>query len=131
MTHIVLNSVNMLNFFPAKGGISDNISPKTIMPGETLDYKNHLRLQIEQYCQVHNEENPFNSQVPITKADIFLSTSINLQDRFNFIDLNTREKIFRRSPLPDTVISHVNTFGGNQPKQLTFTDRYGRLIGYV
>jgi hypothetical protein len=46
MMHIVLNAVKMLNFFPAKGGISDTLSPKTIMSGETLDYKNHLCLQV-------------------------------------------------------------------------------------
>jgi hypothetical protein len=33
--HIVLNAVKMLNFFPTKGGISNNLSPKTIMSGET------------------------------------------------------------------------------------------------
>jgi hypothetical protein len=46
MIHIVLNAVKMLNFFPMKGGISDTLSPKTIMSGETLDYKEHLSLQV-------------------------------------------------------------------------------------
>jgi hypothetical protein len=41
MIHIVLNVVNMLNFFPMKGGISDILSPKTIVSGETLNYKKH------------------------------------------------------------------------------------------
>ena len=31
--------------------------------------------------------------------------------------------------MPDTVISHFNTLGSNQPKQLHFTNRHGRLIG--
>ncbi len=55
MIHIVLNAVKMLNFFPTKGGISDTLIPKTIMSGETLDYKKHLSLQVGQYCQVHEE----------------------------------------------------------------------------
>jgi hypothetical protein len=59
---IVFNSVRMLNFFPMKGGISENLSPKTIMSGEVLDYKKHLCLQIGQYCQVHEEETPSNSR---------------------------------------------------------------------
>jgi hypothetical protein len=37
MIHIVLYAVKMLNFFPMKGGISDTLSPKTIMSGETHD----------------------------------------------------------------------------------------------
>jgi hypothetical protein len=41
MIHIVLNAVKMLNFFPMKGEISDTCSPKTIMSGETLNYKKH------------------------------------------------------------------------------------------
>jgi hypothetical protein len=51
--HIVLNVVKLLNFFPTKGGVSDTLSPKTIMSGETLDYKKHLILQLGQYFQVH------------------------------------------------------------------------------
>jgi hypothetical protein len=42
--HIVLNVVKLLNFFPTKGDVSDTLSPKTIMSGETLDFKKHLSL---------------------------------------------------------------------------------------
>jgi hypothetical protein len=31
--------------------------------------------------------------------------------------------------MPDTVIARVNTLGNDQPEQLIFTDRHGRLIG--
>ncbi len=58
MIHIVLNAVKMLNFFPTKGRISDTLSPKTIMSGETLDYMKHLSLQVGQYCQVYEEDTP-------------------------------------------------------------------------
>jgi hypothetical protein len=66
MIHIVLNAVKMLNFFPMKGGISDTLSPKTIMSGETLNYRKHLSLQVGQNCQVHDEDTPRNSQSPRT-----------------------------------------------------------------
>ena len=66
--HIVLHAVKLLNFFPTKGGISDTLSPKTIMSGETLDYKKHLHLPIGQYCQVHKEDIPRNSLRPRTKG---------------------------------------------------------------
>jgi hypothetical protein len=69
--HIVLNVVKLLNFFSTKGGVSETMSPKTIMSGETLDYKKHVSLQIGQYCQVHEEDNPRNSQLARTKGDIF------------------------------------------------------------
>jgi hypothetical protein len=85
MIHIVLNAVKMLNFFPTKGGISETLSPKTIMSGETLDYKKHLSLQVGQYCQVHEEDTPRNSQSPRTKGAISLGPSQNLQGGYKFM----------------------------------------------
>ena len=72
---MVLNCVKMLNYFPPKGGVSDAISPKTIMSGKQLDYKKHLTLKIGQYCQVHEEENPRNSQVWAPAATYRADTS--------------------------------------------------------
>ncbi len=133
--HIVLNAVKLLNFFPTKGGISDTLSPKTIMSGETLDYKKHLSLQIGQYCQVHEEDTPRNSQRPRTKGAISLGPSGNIQGGYKFMALDTGKKITRRSwdviPMPDTVIARVNALGSDQPEQLIFTDRRGRPIGDV
>jgi hypothetical protein len=49
--------------------------------------------------------------------------------------LNTGKKIVRRSwdviPMPDVVIARVNALGIDQPRQMTFTDRHGRLIGDI
>jgi hypothetical protein len=87
--HIVLNVVKLLNFFPTKGGVSDTMSPKTIMSGETLDFKKHLSLHIGQYCQVHEEDTPRNSQVARTKGAISLGPSGNLQGGFKLMALNS------------------------------------------
>jgi hypothetical protein len=131
--HIIFHAVKLLNFFPTKGGVLDTLSPKTIMSGETLDYKKHLRLQIRQYCQVHKEDTPCNSVSPRTKGASSLGPIGNLQGGFKFMALNTGKKIIQRSwdviPMPDTVIACVNMLGSNQPEQLVFTDRHGRLIG--
>jgi hypothetical protein len=49
--------------------------------------------------------------------------------------LNTGKKIVRRSwdviPMPDAVIARVNALGSDQPRQMTFTNRHGRLIGDI
>ena len=133
MVNIVLNAVKLLNLFPTKGGISDTISPKTIMSGDTLDYKKDLCIQIGQYCQVHEEDLPRNSQVARTRGAISLGRSGNLQGGFKFMALNTGMKIARRTwdviPMPDLVIARVNELGSNQPALMTFTDRHGRLVG--
>jgi hypothetical protein len=130
--HIVLNVVKLLIFFLTKGVVSNTLSPKTIMSGENLDYKKHLSLQIGQYCQVHVEDNPRNSQIARTKGAISLGPSGNLQGGFKCMALNTGKKIVHRSwdviTMPDLVIARVNALGSDQPWQMTFTDRHGRLI---
>jgi hypothetical protein len=81
-----------VDFFPTKGGFSDTIGPKTIMSGEKLEYKKHMSLQLGQYCQVHEEDNPQNSQIARTKGTISLGPSGNLQGGFKFMDLNSDKK---------------------------------------
>jgi hypothetical protein len=125
MIHIVLNAVKMLNFFSTKGGISNTLSPKTIMFGETLDYKKHLSLQVGQYCQVHEEDTLCNSPSPRTKGAISLGPSGNLQGGYKFMALNTRKKITCQSwvwliPIPDTVIAPLSALGNDKPEQLFF-----------
>jgi hypothetical protein len=131
--HIVLNVVKLLTFFSTKGGVSDTLSPNTIMSGDTLDLKKHISLQIGQYCQVHEEDTPRNDQVARTKGVISLGPSRNLQGGFKFMALYSGKKIVRRSwdviPMPDVVINRVNELGKDQPHRMTFTDRHGRLIG--
>ena len=87
-TRIVLNKVKMLKINPTKGGISDSLSPKTIMSGYKLDFSKHLLLQLVQYCQVHEKESPHNIQAPRTKGAICISPSGNLQGRYKFMALN-------------------------------------------
>jgi hypothetical protein len=94
-----------------------------------------MSLQLGQYCQVHEEDNPQNSQTDRTKGAISLGPSGNLQGGFKFMALNSGKKIVHRSwdviPMPDLVIDRVNALGRDQPQHMTFTDRHGCLIGDV
>jgi hypothetical protein len=133
--HMVFIAVKLLNHFPPKGGISDTVSPKTIMTGETLAYKKHLSLQLGQYCQVHEEDTPRNSQLPRTQGAIYLGPSGNIQGGFKFMSLMSGKRIAQRTwdiiPMPQTIIDRVNKLGKDQPEQFIFTDRKGRLIGDI
>jgi hypothetical protein len=84
---------------------------------------------------VHEEDNPRNSQIARTKGAISLGPSGNPQGGFKFMVLNTGKKIVRRSwdviPMPDLVSDRVNALGRDQPQQMTFKDRHGRLIGDI
>ena len=103
-----MTTVKLLNFFLTKGGISSTLSPKTIMTGETLEFKKDLTLQTGQYCQVHENELPCNSQQVRTKGAIALGPTGNLQGGYRFLALDTGHKITRYSwdiiPAPETVI---------------------------
>ena len=88
--YIVFNCTKLLNHFPAKQGISASISPKTIMTGETLHFKKHLSLQVREYVQVHEEDEPRNSQTQRTMGAISLGPSGNLQGGYKFISLKTQ-----------------------------------------
>jgi hypothetical protein len=105
------------------------------MSGETLDYKKHLSLQLGQYCQVHEEENPRNSHTARTKGAISLGPIGNLQGGFKFMALISGKNFFHRSwnviPMPDLVIDRVNALCRDQPQHIAFTDRHGCLIGDV
>ena len=90
---VVFAAVKMLNLFPPKGGVSDVLSPRTVMSGKTLDHKKHLALRIGQHCQVHQEDTPRNSQLPRTKGAIALGPGGNLQGSFKFVASTGGERL--------------------------------------
>ena len=57
MTHMVFYAVKLLNYFPAKGGVSEIYGPKTIMSGEIIGFKK-FSLPFGTYCQIHEEKLP-------------------------------------------------------------------------
>lgn len=127
--HMVLHVVKILNYFPTKGGISPQWSPRMIMSGKPLDYKKELAVQFGSYCQVHMHHAPRNSMKERTSGGICLGPSGNEQGGCRFLHLSTGAKItaFKWTvlPMPDNVIVRVNHLGKDQPKDLTFYDRYG------
>ena len=93
--YIVLNISKMLNYFPTKGGIFVKISPHWVIIGDSLDYKNHLRIQVWKYCQVHENETPSNNNKARTQGAICLVPCSNLQGGYRFMSLKTGSKIMR------------------------------------
>jgi hypothetical protein len=127
--HMVLHVVEILNYFPTKGGISQQWSPHMIMAGKPLDYKKELAMQFGSYCQVHMHNSPQNSMKERTLGGICLGPSGNEQGGCCFLHLSTGVKITAYKwtilPMPDNVILRVNQLGKDQPKDLTFYDRHG------
>jgi hypothetical protein len=76
--HMVFFVTKLLNFFPVKGGISDQYSPKAIMSGEIINYRQYC-LPFGSYFQVHEEDLPRNSMEPLTQGELSLGPSTNCQ----------------------------------------------------
>ena len=117
----------MLKYFPTKQGISLELIPRSIPTGESLDYKKNLTLHPGQYYQVHENEEPRNSNKSRTQGAICLGPCVNLQGGFKFMSLQTGQKItgynWDEMPIPQTVINRVNVLGRYQPEIFIFTDR--------
>jgi hypothetical protein len=103
------------------------------MTGNSVDYQRDLSLQLGEYVQVHEEDEPRNGENPRTRGAICLGPSGNKQGGFKFLSLQSGKEITRMSwdalPMPDTVITRLETLAKGQPEQLIFTDRKGRAIG--
>jgi hypothetical protein len=131
-THMVFFVTKLLNFFPVNGGLSNQYSPKAIMSGETINYKQYC-LPLGTYCQVHEEDSLRNSMAARTQGAISLGPSNNRQGAQKFYTLTTGKVVVRRSwnviPMTDKVITRVNQLGADQPQLLTFFNRNNREIG--
>ena len=131
--HAVLFVTKALNLFPVKGGLP-GWSPKQIMTGEVLLYKNYC-IPFGCYCQVSKEGAPRNSMLARTEGAIALGPSGNVQGGQKFYTLITGKVVVRRQwtklPMTDAVIARIGVLASGQPSQLVFTDRRGRPIGDV
>jgi hypothetical protein len=132
MAHMVFYAVKLLNYFSAKGDVSEIYGPKTIMSGKIIDFKK-FSLPFGTYCQVHEEKLPQNNLADRTLGAISLGPSGNAQGGHKFFTLNTSQVITRRSwdviPMPKSVVDRVNFIGRDQPIQPVFLDRAGNPIG--
>jgi hypothetical protein len=84
---LVGGCVFWLNAFPHEGGISDTLSPCTIMTGKIIDYNKHCRIMFGAYAQVHEEHD--NSMLARTTGAIALRPTGNEQGGFYFMSLST------------------------------------------
>ena len=80
-------AVFWLNAFPVMGGASQDLSPRTILTGQQVDYKRHCHYQFREYMQTHEEPN--NSMNPTMVGAIALRPVGNDQGSFYFLSIAT------------------------------------------
>jgi hypothetical protein len=109
---LIKQAITWLNMFPHDNGISTTLSPRTILTGTTADYGTHCRVPIGAYCEVHNENDPSNTEIPQTSQAIALNPTGNLQGSYRFLSLDTGKSISRRRwtelPMTDAVTARMH-----------------------
>jgi hypothetical protein len=108
---MVFYAVKLLNYFLAKGGVSEIYGPKTIMSGEIINFKK-FSLPFGTYCQVHEEKLPPNSLADRTVGAISLGPSRNNQGGHKIFTLNMSRVITHWSwdviLMPKSMVDRVN-----------------------
>ena len=61
---LVLSCVTLLNMVPRKAGISQLLSPWTLVTGRAIDYEKQCKVKCGEYSLVHEENKPTNSMKP-------------------------------------------------------------------
>jgi hypothetical protein len=119
---LVNTCTRSLNQIPAQDGISDRISPLTLVTGKgNIDY-NKLKLAFGSYVQVLEDNTITNTTAPRSIGAIALSISANENGYYRFMNLNTGKVLARRKfqelPITAEVIRQVEALAlaEGQPK---------------
>ena len=127
---LVYRNVFWTNSFTSKGGISKTQSPRSIVTGIEINYKDHCQLEFGEYVHTHEEHD--NSMQPRTIGALALRPTGNAQGGHFFLSLHTgrvinrRQRAWTRLPMPQEVINQVHRLArrNNAPPGLTFQDRH-------
>ena len=99
-----------LNMFPHPNGISQTMSPQSILTGHRIEYATHCQLEFGEYVQTHEEHD--NSMQPRTIGALSLRPMWNVQGSYFFFSLTTGRVLNRnrwtRLPMPNEVIDCVH-----------------------
>ena len=120
-------SVFWLNGVPPKDYFGSNLSPRTIVTGQKLDYKRHCRYQFGEYVQTHEQHD--NSKDPQTVGALALRPTGNAQGSFYFMSISTGRVLNRLRatplPMPDEVVDRIHRLARQQKANpgLLFGDR--------
>ncbi len=108
----------MLNLLPAKGGVSDHLSPRTIMTAQNLKYSRDLKYPFGCYVQAEVWTNPRNSNLPRTLDCIYFQPAQNRQEGHELMHIQTGELVTARKltqvPITDAVKSAVERLAKRQ-----------------
>ena len=109
-------------------------SPRTIITGKALDWKQICKLHFGAYAQVHKDRNVTNTLEERTQGAICLGLTGNLQGTYNLLLLRSDKKItrgkFTEVPIPTIFMKRVATMAlaEKQNECLIFENHTGATV---
>ena len=105
-----------LNSLPPHSSFRIELSPRTIITGQKLDFKQHCHFQIGEYVQTQEEHD--NSMSSQTVGALALHPTGNAQGGFYFMSLSTSQVLNQLRamalPMPDHVVDQVHCMARQQ-----------------
>jgi Reverse transcriptase (RNA-dependent DNA polymerase) len=122
-----------LNYFPAKGGISEYYSPHMIMRCENLDFNKNCSIEPGSFVQAGHDPKVKNTNEARTRDAIYLRPARNEQGGHECMDLHSGALIqpgtVKVLPMTQVVIDKVNALGEAQGfTSLKFKDKNKILL---
>jgi len=129
--YMCLNQMHNTNVFPAKNGVSDYLSPHTIITGRVTDYDKACQVAFGAYVQGFNVSK--NDQTPRTFDGIYLRPSKNKQGGHDVLNLMTGKAVntprVKEVPITELVIKVVERLAEKDGiKCLKITDRNDGIL---
>jgi hypothetical protein len=119
---IVKKENHALNSLPWKNGISQDMSPLSIVTGLPPPDFNDMKLEFGSYVQVHLSNEPSNTLKARTVGAIALTPTGNRRGDYNFMSLATGANITSSSwtalPIPNDAIARVESIARNEGQPL-------------
>jgi hypothetical protein len=114
--------MNCLNQFPWLNGISDTMSPASLVTGVPPPDFNQLKLEFGSYVQVFEANNPTNTPKARSLGAITLTPTGNANGDYYFLSLATGACISRHQwtvlPMPESAIARVETLAKDEGQPL-------------
>jgi hypothetical protein len=126
---MVFLSIFWINAYPHRLGVSQTLSPRTLVTGQAIDYTKHCRVEFGQYVQTHEKHD--NTIATGTIGALALRPTGNQQGGHYFYSLMSGRRLHRtywtELPMPAEVRDRVHALArrANANRGLTFTDSDG------
>ena len=121
VVHMVSDAVRCLNQFPWENGISETMSPASLVTGVGNPDYHHMRVELGAYVQVFEDNTPSNTLKSRSVGAIALTPTGNAQGDYYFMSLATGKRLSRHNwtplPITDSAIARVYALASaeNQP----------------